>query len=100
MQIYLQFLFRARNFSCEFWSVFYVNYAGCHPACCFLFCCLGAFLPINPLFWQVPAVLFLVLLFRGGAPCRARRRRVPLFCARNFSCEIFAIFLAYVRKKL
>ena len=77
MQIYLQFLFRARNFSCEFWSVFYVNYAGCHPACCFLFCCLG-----------------------GCAPCRARRRRVPLFCARNSSCEIFAIFLAYVRKKL
>ncbi len=43
MQIYLQFLFRARNFSCEFWSVFYVNYAGCYPACCFLFCCLGVF---------------------------------------------------------
>ncbi len=27
-------------------SVFYVNYAGCHPACGFLICCLGGCAPL------------------------------------------------------
>ena len=77
MQIYLQFLFRARNFSCEFWSVFYVNYAGCYPACGFLICCLGAFLPINPLFGKYLRWCFLICCLGGCAPLP----RAPPPCA-------------------